>query len=135
MNEILLIIAQIFFILFLINSSKQLIPHKFTIKNFSYFDNISLNIILFINILLLLSLLALNINIIFYSILFVLVICNLNKIKNRSFFSLNFKIINISFFLLIFIFTLDLATKIKLGWDAEFFWYLKTLNFLKVLLN
>ena len=129
MNEILLIIAQIFFILFLVNSSKQLIPHKFTIKNFSYFDNISLNIIIFINILLLLSLLAFNINIIFYSILFVLIICNLNKIKNRSFFSLNFEIINISFFLLIFIFTLDLATKIKMGWDAEFFWYLKTLNF------
>ena len=50
MNEILLIIAQIFFILFLINSSKQLIPYKFTIKNFGYFDNISLNIIFFINI-------------------------------------------------------------------------------------
>ena len=130
LQEISLIILQVLFIHFFFNNS--IINEKITnnIIKLKYFTNIDLtilNIIIFLNLLILISVFSINSSYFFY--FYVLLICLaltknfLQKIK------INFNYKNIIILLLVFILSLDLAYELIFGWDVQWFWYFKALNF------
>jgi hypothetical protein len=126
LQEISLILLQILFIhLFFYN---PIINTKIIkIKYFTNIDLIILNIIIFLNISIIISIFSINSNYFFY--IYLLLIC-LMLIKNfTKKIIFNFNITNMIILLVIFILSLDLAYTLLFGWDVQWFWYLKTLNF------
>ena len=125
MTEIVLIFFQIFFIGCLINLSipKIKINSKFTT---SLTESLTLKSIIFINILLVFSLLNISLNYLIISlILFSLILILKEKEKLKINLNLGYFLI----FIYIFIISIVLAYDLQLGWDAKFFWFLKTINF------
>ncbi len=126
MKEIILIFLQIIFIAIFFSSTFLQLNKKITINSLGFFGKTSMNLILILNIFLLLSFININLEIlyfIFFVINFSIFIFN----KINSIYKLN------SYFLLLifltFLISIDLANNLYLGWDAKFFWYLKSLNF------
>jgi len=123
-NEILIIILQNIYFLSLFVFPK-IIPNKKI--NFSFFDQISINIIIILNILLFFSFFSISYYILFISTLLFSVtflFLNFEYYKNHL-LSINF----IIFFLLSLVLSLDIAYELIFDWDTKSFWYQKTLNF------
>jgi len=127
MKELLLILLQISFIIFLFNYSIYSAVDKWQVKYFNVFEIFSINIVFFLNILLFLSLVNLSINSIFFIMLLISVFCitkNYKKINiKKDFYYILF------FIIIAFLITIDLASSLDLGWDVKYFYYQKTLNF------
>ena len=128
MFEIISIILSLFF--FSIFMYAPLNIHKSNIINIkSSYQQALLNLIINLNFLLIISLLPIKLNdyfLILFIILFLISIFNfVNSFKkfkiNKLFFSI--------YFILFFILSVDIAVKLNLGWDAKWFWYIKSLYF------
>jgi len=125
MIEIILIFFQIFFIGCLINLSIPKIKINSTFTT-SLTESLILKSIIFINILLVFSLLNISLNYLIISlIVFSLILILKEKEKNK----INFNLKNFLIFIYIFIISIALTYDLQLGWDAKFFWFLKTINF------
>jgi len=126
MKEVIFIILQnFFFFLFFYISPFNLILENAKTK-FSFIDQINLNIIFFLNILLISSFIKIN-N--FYFIIFYIILC-LISLLIKIYYKWEIKKIDLSLvfitLILTTIFSIDLATSIELSWDAKWFWFLKT---------
>ena len=129
MNEIILIILQLLFIIFIFNFSTYEITKKLEIKNFNIFEIMSVNIILFLNLLLFLSLLNITLNYIFTIVLLITLFGCIKNFKIKLLELIANKVFIISLLILSFVISIDLASTIDLGWDAKIFGFFKTLNF------
>ena len=87
------------------------------------------NLIINLNFLIIVSLLPFKLNsyLPFYFTA-LLLISIFNLLKKEKIFKFDKLIFGI-FFILVFIISLDIATKLNLGWDAKWFWYIKSLYF------
>jgi hypothetical protein len=129
MNEIIGII-YVFLIFCLFSLSPLNIFHSNVVNFYSLRkNNFFFNLIINLNILLLLSLSPFKLT--EYSIP-IIIILTLFFIKNYFFLFKNFKnhISNIIFFFLVFfILAVQVASELNLGWDAKWFWYIKSLYY------
>ena len=128
MNEIISITLS--FLIFFIFLYAPLNINKSKIFNFGSTHQIGVaNLIINLNFLILISLLPFKLNSylsFYFSALLLISIFNLLR-KEKI---LKFKKLNLSlFFVLFFIISLDIAAKLNLGWDAKWFWYIKSLYF------
>ena len=127
MTEIILIFFQIFFIGFLIKLSIPNIKIN-SVLTTSLTESLTLKSIIFINLLLVFSLLNISLNYLIISLIVISLIFILKeKEKFKINFNFNFK--NFLIFIYIFIVSIALTYDLQLGWDAKFFWFLKTINF------
>ena len=131
MTEIIEILIQILFILFIISFPITLLEtdSKSKISTFSFIDKLSINLIFLINILFFASILNINSKYILY--LYVILIIFLYFFNFRKF---NFKNIKLNYYFLVLLFfviliSIDIAHELYFAWDAQSFWFFKTLNF------
>ena len=128
MNEIINIVLSFFiFLIFLyapLNTSKSKI-----FKFGSTYQIGVANLIINLNFLIFISLLPFKLNnyLPFYFTALLLVSI-FNLLKKEKIFEFN-KLIFSLIFVLFFIISLDIAVKLNLGWDAKWFWYIKSLYF------
>ena len=128
MKEITLILLQILFIIIVFSSSFLQLNKKITINTLGFFEKTSMNIILILNIILFLSFINIDLKILYSSFFFLnFSLFIINKIKNYTIYKFNIYILLLIFFT--FIISIDLANNLYFGWDAKFFWYLKSFNF------
>ena len=125
MIEIILIFFQIFFIGFLINLSIPNIKINSTLAT-SLTESLILKSIIFINALLVFSLLNISLN---YLIIFLILFSLILILKEKKKFKIDFNLKNFLIFFYIFTISIVMAYDLELGWDAKFFWFLKTINF------
>jgi len=131
MTEIIEILIQVLFILFIISFPITLLEtdKKSKIPTFSLIDKLSINLILLINILLFASILNINSKYILYS--YVILIIFLYFFNFRKF---NFKSIKIDYYFLVLLsfvilISIDIAHELYFAWDTQVHWFLKVLNF------
>ena len=131
MTEIIEILIQILFILFIISFPITLLKTntKSIISAFSLIDKLSINLIFLINILFFTSILNINSKYVLY--LYVILIIFLYFYNFRKF---NFKSIKIDYYFLILLsfvilISIDIAHELYFAWDTQSHWFLKTLNF------
>ena len=131
MIEILEILIQILFILFIISFPITLLGtnNKSKISAFSFVDKLSINLILLINILFFASIL--NINSKYILCLYVILIIILYYFNFRKF---NFKSIKLDYYFLvllsfIILISIDIAHELYFAWDVQTHWFLKALSF------
>ena len=129
MSEIIEIV-YIFLIFSLFSLSPLNIFHM-NVINFNYLnkDNFFFNLIFNLNILLLFSLSPLKLSEYSMAIIIILI---LFFIKNYFFLFKNLKDYSfniIFFFVIFFILSIQVASVLDLGWDAKWFWYIKSLYF------
>ena len=125
MTEIILIFSQIFFIGFLINLSIPNIKINSKLTT-SVTESLILKSIIFINVLLVFSLLNVSLN---YLIISLIISSLILFLKDKQKFKINLNLRNLLIFIYIFIISIVSAYDLQLGWDAKFFWFLKTINF------
>ena len=125
MTEIILIFSQIFFIGFLINLSIPNIKINSKLTT-SVTESLTLKSIIFINVLLVFSLLNVSLN---YLIISLIISSLILFLKDKQKFKINLNSKNLLIFIYIFIISIVSAYDLQLGWDAKFFWFLKTINF------
>ena len=131
MTEIIEILIQVLFILFIISFPITLFEtdKKLKIPTFSLIDKLSINLIFLINILLFTSILNINSKYIIYP--YVILIIFLYFFNFRKF---NFKSIKIDYYFLVLLFfiiliSIDIAHELYFAWDTQDFWFFKALNF------
>ena len=131
MTEIIEILIQVLFILFIISFPITLLEtdNKSKISTFSLIDKLSINLIFLINILFFASILNINSKYILY--LYVILIIFLYFFNFRKF---NFKSIKIDYYFLvllsfIILISIDIAHEIYFAWDTQVHWFFKALNF------
>ena len=128
LQEISIILLQILFVYvifrFQIISENSKILKNFS-SNFTRSDLIGLNIIIFLNLFIIFSILSVNINFFFYSYLVLIFIVFLIDKKYRNKITYNNEFL---FLFIILILSIDLASELILGWDVQNFWYFKALN-------
>ena len=137
MTEILQILLFVF-----IFTTLLVVPLNVFIKNpgsskVNFLERSTFNLILNLNFLLLLSLLTLSLEtiqsyvVIFYILILVYTYKNHFKLIDKFLFSL------IPLFLVFFVFSIEISSTLYLGWDAKFFYYIKSLFFYenKTILN
>lgn len=118
------LIQFIIFTLLFFSFHKSYNKNLLNIDDNSIFKTFSINIVLFLNILLFFSFLKINLNI-FYYLLFIIFLFN---IKNYYYFIKEIKIFYF-FFLINIIFFFDIAQNPILGWDGQAIWYHKAYSF------
>lgn len=125
MMEIILIFLQVLFIGFLTFYS---IPDSiFGLKNSkNLLNTLTMKSIIMMNIFLLFSFLSVEKNYLLFILVF---LCLFFIIKKKNTFILNFNLKVLFIALYIILISIVLANELALGWDAKFFWYLKTINF------
>ncbi len=131
MTEIIEILIQILFILFIISFPITLLKTntKSIISTFSLIDKLSINLIFLINILFFASILNINSKYVLY--LYAILIIFLYFYNLRKF---NFRNIRIDYYLLILLsfvvlISIDIAHELYFAWDTQVHWFLKALNF------
>ena len=130
LQEISLILLQVIFIYLFFNNtiiSSKILGKIASIKNFTNIDFIIINIIIFLNLLILISIFSIN-SMYFFYLYVLLILLTLSKDFIKK-IKINFSYKNIIILFLVFILSLDLAYTLELGWDTQWFWYLKALNF------
>jgi hypothetical protein len=130
LQEISLIILQILFIYLFFNNPIFNLKTTSKIIETKYFTNIDLiilNIVIFLNLLIIISIFSISSKIFFY--IYVLLICLMLIKKNSKKIKLNYNLKDIIILLLTIFLSLDLAYTLIFGWDVQWFWYLKALNF------
>ena len=128
MSEIISI--SVSFLIFCIFLYAPLNINRSKIFNFGSTYQIGVaNLIINLNFLVLISLLPFKLGsyLSFYFTALIL-ISIFNLFKKTEIFKFN-KLILSLFFVLFFIISLDIASKLNLGWDAKWFWYIKSLYF------
>ena len=127
MTEILKILIQILFILFIFSFPITLLKNntKSKISAFSLIDKLSINLIFLINILFFASILNINSEYVLY--LYVISIIFLYFFNFRKF---NFKSIKIDYYFLvllsfIILISIDIAHELYFAWDVQVHWFLK----------
>ncbi len=128
MNEIISITLSFF--IFLIFLCAPLNTDKSKIFKFGSSHQIGIaNLIINLNFLIIISLLPLKLNnyLPFYFTT-LLLISLFNLLKKDKIFKFDKSILSF-FFILFFLISLDIAAKLNLGWDAKWFWYIKSLYF------
>ncbi len=128
MNEIISITLSFF--IFLIFLCAPLNTNKSKIFKFGSSHQIGIaNLIINLNFLIIISLLPLKLNnyLPFYFTT-LLLISLFNLLKKDKIFKFDKSILSF-FFILFFLISLDIAAKLNLGWDAKWFWYIKSLYF------
>ena len=125
MTEIILIFFQIFFIGLLINLSIPNIKINSTLTT-SLTESLIFKSIIFINVLLVFSLLNISLN---YLMISLIVLSLILILKEKNKFKINLNLKNFLIYNYIFIISIVLTYDLQLGWDAKFFWFLKTINF------
>ena len=125
MIEIILIFLQVLFIGFLMFYSipDSVIGSKNPIN---LINTLTMKSVLIMNIFLLFSFLSINTIYLLLALLFSSIFFIINK---RSYFVLNF---NLKIFFIViytFLISIVMANELEFGWDAKFFWFLKTINF------
>ena len=133
MTELIFILIQFFIIYFFLSFNIcALNKNTSKLKNLSLPENISFNAIIFLNFILIISFLNVNLNkIIFCYVLYLILMMAvyLSKFKTLIIsFKNNFFYLSLFFITSIVIF-LEVSNNLVLGWDAEKFWIYKTLNF------
>lgn len=125
MIEILYITVQIIFILSL---TYLFIPSSIYLQKLSssFADILCINSIILFNILLLFSFTGINS---LYLLVIFLITSIVSFIKKNYKLNVNNKIQLALIIFLIFFLSIPLANTLDLGWDAKFFWFLKTINF------
>ena len=131
MTEIIEILIQVLFILFIISFPITLLEtnKKSKISTFSLIDKLSINLIFLINILFFASILNINSKYILYS--YVILIIFLYFFNFRKF---NFKSIKIDYYFLVLLsfvilISIDIAHELYFAWDTQLHWFFKALNF------
>ena len=131
MTEILEILIQVLFILFIISFPITLLKTntKSIISVFSLIDKLSINLIFLINILFFASILNINSKYILY--LYVILIIFLYFFNLRKF---NFKSIKIDYYFFVLLsfvilISIDIAHELYFAWDTQVHWFFKALNF------
>ena len=131
MTEIIEILIQVLFILFIISFPIILLEtdKKSKIPTFSLIDKLSINLIFLINILLFASILNINSKYILY--LYVILIIFLYFFNFKKF---NFKSIKLDYYFLVLLFfiiliSIDIAHELYFAWDVQGHWFLKALSF------
>ena len=131
MTEIIEILIQILFILFIISFPITLLKTntKSIISAFSLIDKLSINLIFLINILFFASILNINSKYVLY--LYAILIIFLYFYNLRKFNFRNIKIDYYLFILLSFVIliSIDIAHELYFAWDTQVHWFLKALNF------
>jgi len=128
MTEIGLIFLQVLFISIIFSNSFLQLNKKNSINSLGLFEKTTMNLILILNIFLLISLTNSDLKflyLIFFFLTFLIFI--INTIKGYRDYILN--IFFLFLILLTFLISFDFANNLFLGWDAKFFWFLKSLNF------
>ena len=128
MNEIINIVLSFFiFSIFLyapLNTSRS--------KIFEFGSTYQIgiaNLIINLNFLIIISLLPFKLsNYLPFYFTALLLVSIFNLLKKEKIFEFNKHIFSL-FFILFFIISLDIAVKLNLGWDAKWFWYIKSLYF------
>ena len=128
MSEIISI--SLSFLIFCIFLYAPLNINRSKIFNFGSTHQIgTANLIINLNFLILISLLPFKLSsYLSYYFTALLFISIFNLFKKKKIFKFN-KLILTLFFILFFIISLDIASKLNLGWDAKWFWYIKSLYF------
>ena len=128
MSEIISI--SLSFLIFCIFLYAPLNINRSKIFNFGSTHQIgTANLIINLNFLVLISLLPFKLSsYLSYYFTALLFISIFNLFKKKKVFKFN-KLILTLFFILFFIISLDIASKLNLGWDAKWFWYIKSLYF------
>ena len=128
MSEIISI--SLSFLIFCIFLYAPLNIYRSKIFNFGSTHQIgTANLIINLNFLILISLLPFKLSsYLSYYFTALLFISIFNLFKKKKVFKFN-KLILTLFFILFFIISLDIASKLNLGWDAKWFWYIKSLFF------
>jgi hypothetical protein len=131
MTEIIEILIQILFILFIISFPITLLEtdKKSKIFTFSLIDKLSINLIFLINILFFASILNINSKYLLYS--YIVSVIFLYFFNFRKF---NFKSIKIDYYFLvllsfIILISIDIAHELYFAWDTQVHWFFKALNF------
>jgi hypothetical protein len=123
-------IINIFYLiagLTLIFLSPTFLVHKFKKKyNLNFFDIYPINIILILNIFLILSFFTFNLNYIFFLFLIIGIINILYLYKNHNF---NKNYLFLIFLLFAFIYSIKIASNLRLEWDAAVLWIFRAMNF------
>ena len=121
----------LFFIIFILTLFVpiNLFQNRPLLKNLSIIEKSSFNLALNLNILLFFSFLYYSVKSIQQILLFIYSIYffanyykNLNLLKN-------FLILILPLFLVFFVLSINISTELFLGWDAKFFYYIKSLFF------
>ncbi len=132
MIEFIYLVTQ-FFIFYLLTSFNFLgITNKKVLKILPFSENITLNIIIFFNFILIVSFTNVNLDIIIKSyLIFYSLLVLLNFYKFKTLLKLDKD--NLYSFSLLFITSLiifiEISNNLVLGWDVQKFWIYKTLNF------
>ena len=129
MIELIKIILQITFIAIIFAFSFVEIKKFKFINNLNSFDKTSINIILFLNAGLIFSLIGIQDILLFILIVLMSIFVFVKKFNNIFISNFKFQYIYLLFFIIIFIISIDISYSLDLGWDAKYFWFLKTLNF------
>ena len=131
MIEIFYIIVQVLFILTIFSLPAIFINKKYYFKELkiNFFDKISINLIFFINILLLASILNIPLNYILYGLIALILILLLMNLKKITKIKIKIDYLFIILFLFILLISIDIADQLYFGWDAKSIWIFKTLNF------
>ncbi len=133
MTELFLIIIQFFIIYFVLSFNILIISTKKNyLEKLRFSENISFNIIIYLNFILIFSFLNINLNLIilsYFAFLAILITIYLVKFKMLSILNKN----NYLYFFLILSTSLvlffEVANNLVIGWDAQKFWIYKMLNF------
>ena len=134
MIEILLILFQFFLIFFLLSFNIFVLNIKnYKAYGFNFFSkNISFNIIIFLNFILIASFLNIGLNKIIYIYLFyvlILVLINITKFKSFLYTNKNYFFNSTILFISSIIIFFEIANNLVLGWDTQRVWVYKALNF------
>ena len=128
MSEIISITLSFFIFFIFFYAPLNINKSKIFELGFSYQTGIA-NLIINLNFLLIISLIPLKLSgylPFYFTILLLISIFNL--LEKRKAYKFD-KLIFILFFISFFIISLDIAVKLNLGWDAKWFWYIKSLYY------
>jgi hypothetical protein len=130
LQEISLIILQVLFIYLFFNNSifnEKIINKIIKVKYFTNIDFVVLNVIIFLNLLILVSVFSVNSTYFFYIYILLISLALTKNFLEKIKINFNYK--NIIIVFIFFILSLDLAYELIFGWDVQWFWYFKALNF------
>ena len=131
MIEIYYIIAQILFILGIAYFPVILSENNvyFNSLKFNLLDKLSINLIFFMNLLFLTSILNIKTYSILYIYFFIIILFFILNFKNFNFNKIKVNYFIISLLIFIFLISIDIADQIFFSWDTKTNWFFKTLNF------
>ena len=131
MIEIFSILFQFFLFFFLFSFNIFAINiNNYKTYGFNFFSkNISFNIIIFLNLILIISFLNIGLNKIIYTYLtyiFIIALISIIKFKNCFYFNENYFFNTLLLFISSIIIFFEIANNLVLGWDTQEVWIYKT---------